>query len=424
MSELMRSIIALLLATAMLSFVSAVDPQESLPEYVQRSIRPEWRLAELDDVLDQLEQIIEKPVSRSSGILEWEHAVTLIDEDKVTVLETLTVLEETQGLRFVAEPLRLIAMTETEHRQRQRRLVNLDLRDYGLFITPPDFGGPIISYDEAGGGASPFDFDGEEELPFDIEDLVGIFRSDTDVEKPESDLRGRGNLMVLVTEEEERAMRAVLGRLYQILIRRSAWRVHFGLLPRDIEFRGGVLPGAEAQAIAEQLDERETLQLSGMNGQLVTAGGLGVSNLVVDVEVNQTGRFPVLNPVVRRRQTGKSVDLKAFIGLDHVLLEFHASWTETLGDRTTRPLRRPPTIDPAHVFSRATGTKKANSVGVSSSASLEPAHVEPGLRIDMERQTMWYWQPRGEVFIPRDHALVLAAERDGRRLAIVIEEVK
>lgn len=411
----------LVLACALPAF--AVDIPAARPDYLDRPIRPEWRLSELSEVLDDVLEIIERPISRSDGVGDWDDGIIFIEEEKITVLETLEVLEETQGLHFIAEPLRLVAMTREEFLRNQRRLVNFNLRDYGIFFQPLDHQLSIATYDESDDGASPFDYGAEEEdITFDLEALVGVLRSDGGLD--DAELRGSGNLMVLATEQEEAALRSVLDRVYELVARRSSWRVHFGLVPRDVDAVGGIVDVAYARELAGQLDEHDVVQLSGMNGQLVLGGNRKERDIVMDVEVNQTGAFPVLNPVVQRVPLGRSVEIRPILGLEHTLLVFDALWSELDGVAAEDVVRRPPMVDPPRAWGSAELDKNGDKTSVRESVSISPARIEPGKQLNMERQRVWRWNPRGEVFVPKEKALVLVGAREGRRLAIILEEVK
>lgn len=424
----MRSILAtvLLVVPCLLALAPAVrgiDTPLGEPPYLAKEVRPKWRLAALPEVIEEIAREIELPVSPSEGVESLgDVSVVLIEEERATWREVLELLERHYDLAFTAEPLRLRIETGVEARARTRRLVNLDLRDYGIFFRAkrnlPTV--RVVSYDEAGGEPSPFDFAGEEdnyELDHFLESVSEFIE-----EQHSAQVRGTGNLMVLATPEEEASLRRIIEGLYETALRRSRWRVHFGYLPAATVTAGGVVPIEEARAIAAALEEPERLTVGAMQNEEVLAVRARDEAIADDAEINQTGAYPVLNPVVLSARAGHSIRLRAIVGLERTLLIFSAEWAERLEPVRRGTIRVPPSLSDGTVDLQV--TRKGEESTGRSSANLPPTHFRRGTEIEVQQRSIWSWTPRGEAFVPAGRGLILLGDRDGRRTAIVIEEVR
>ncbi|MEM7260782.1 MAG: hypothetical protein AAF488_02260 [Planctomycetota bacterium] len=422
----MRTRVAPLVAALLVSLcpvaLYAVDIPSDPPEYLQLTIRPQWRLVDLNEAMAQLGEEIEKPVALSGHVKDANPTLILLEDQKSTVLEVLELLERTHDLHFTAEPLRLVVLTGTEHRRRQRALVNLNLRDYGLFFRPRSGSSyPTLNSDDESDGASPFGFaeEDEDEFPFELLNFLETIQSITgggDVE-----VRGTGNLMLMVTPKEEARLRALCDQLYSMIVRRSSWTVHFGTLPADSQATGGIVEREAIRNLVESLKDRVELSATAMNGQSVTAWRGIYRPDVQDAEVNQTGAYPVVNPVVLGSTGGRRVRLQPHVGLSRTLLSFNAEWTEVSPEVSKAEIDSPASL----VGSRSSTNGTTSKDGKTQEWTLhQPEQADPGRKLTLTQRTIWEWKPKGEVFVPSDHGLVILGLHGDERIAIVFEEVK
>ena len=187
--------------------IFAVDTPSGAPDYLERTLRPRWRLESIEVALAEIERVIDRPVQVSWEVEDEGIEVILIERKKLSVRRILELLEENYGLHCIAEPLRIVVETQGEERRRRRRPVNLDLRDYGLFFRASGSVSPVAlgsnDSDDDGGG-SPFDFGSDEEelgdLPSELASLLDEFGGN-DFDSSES-LRGTGALLLRLTPEE------------------------------------------------------------------------------------------------------------------------------------------------------------------------------------------------------------------------------
>lgn len=405
----MRSCQVLLRATLLMvcallpSIGFAIDAPGAAPDYLNRSVRPQWRMIDLGDAFRDLGDEIEKPVALSEGVEERERRVLLLEDTKSTVREVLELLERTHDLHFTAEPLRLVVRTGAEQRQRQRRLVNLNLRDYGVFFRPRDqfVQTPLLGPDQYTDGVSAFsDWEEDEQGLFDLEFLLDFLDTDED---SDAQIRGRGNLMLMVTPREEVRLRSLFEQIYEMVTRRSSWTVHFGTLPKSTQIRGGVRPEAEIAPILEQLKDRTELAATALDSQSVSAGTGNYEASIPDAEVNQTGRFPVVNPVVNTVSGGRTATLTPSIGIDKTLLAFEVQWVDLEPRGTPRNVRVPGISAPA-------------------AGGAQAPHWSSGMTFKLDQRVVWEWKPQGEVYVPQGHGVVLLTQRDDRILVVVLRE--
>ena len=401
----------------------AVDTPAGAPEYLERTLRPRWRLETIDVVLAEIERVIDRPVQASTGVFEDRRIqVILIERKKLSLSSILTLLEENYDLHCIAEPLRLVVETRAEERIRRRRPVNLDLRDYGLFFWAPPVTTQvrITSNDSSDyDSGSPYNFGSDREqddgdLPFELQALLDEF-NDEDSSGGGS-LRGTGALLLQLTPEEEVTVRGVLEDLAKSKLARTHWRVHFGLLPGSAETRGGVVSGETARAVADLLIEPERLSLSAIDGQEAFARSGSAERTVSDIEVNQTGPYPVVNPVIDVPLAGSSIRLRVSTGVENSLLCYRAMWHAFVGQVKRSKVRTPSVTRPGQ-----------NSVNVkkdgAATASQRPEESIPGSIMEIEDRPLGRWDSVGEAFIPRGSGLILLGVVEGRAAAIVFEEV-
>ncbi len=401
----------------------AIEVAGDPPDFLSATLRPRWRLVDLEDVLNEISTLVEKPVARSEEVEDFESPVVLIEEGTLTVRETLELLERSQDLHFRVEPLRISAMTGSEHRRTSRRLVNVSLRDFGLFFQPRDFDAPEVGFAHRFESSRNGDF--ELPSPEDVlEKLTTLALPSSGLsEDGEASMRGEGNLWVHATEAEEAALRKELAAFSELSQRSSRFRVRFGYLPPSVETAGCFLPLAELERLAADLEGLVTLELSVKSGQQAAASALDQEATFVDAEVNQTGPYPVLNPVLNDLGIGKSAQLRAFHGLDHTLLESRLAWAEREGEPRAQHVGRPAKLD-AGSAKIDVQASEGNKRDVKGSAAIHAPTVDPGLEFDITQQPHWVWRPAGEVFLTAGVGLALIAPRGDRRAAALIEEVR
>ncbi|MGE3166576.1 MAG: hypothetical protein AB7O52_16875 [Planctomycetota bacterium] len=402
----------------------ALDIAEPAPEYLQAKIRPQWRLLPMAEALKELGDEIEKPVAISRGLAESDSVVVLLENDRSTVREILELLERTQDLHFSAEPLRIRVETGSEHRRSQRRLVNLNLRDYGLFFIPrTNVPRPRNGFGLGDGENSHFrDWWEEKEPRIDPNQLIDVLSTEGD--PLDAEIRGTGNLMVLATTDEEARLRANLDELYGVLRRTSTWRVHFGWLPEGQITAGGLLPDATLQALVKQLEQTQTLSLAALDTQNVTASREVARSFVRDVDIDLTGLDPVMNPAVDTASDGLVAQLRPLIGLESTLLVFHAEWTELSPPAKRETVRVPATTSPASASTTSKAEDRQGGATVTQTTSSRPTHLDPGVTLEIQPEARWEWRPSGEVFVPRGYGLVLVGPGGKRSRVIVFEEVR
>lgn len=397
----------------------AVDTPSGPPPYLEQEVRPKWRLTPLKEVLDEIGREIERPVSRSEDVEELDTRVVLIEESRTPLLQVLELLERNCDLHFVAEPLRLTVETADQWRARQRRLVNLDLRDYGLFIAPghPGRGVRTTTIDEPDPGiGGPFDFVYDEEGSFDLD--VFLDEVTESVDDFSEDVRGTGNLMLLATPEEEAHLRQRLERIHETVLLRSRWRVRFGILPAGIQTAGGIVSTEVTREIASELEDVESMSLSALQDEEVYAIRGRHETGLPDAEINQTGMYPVLNPVILTDRIGREVSLRPIVGLGSTLLVYRAAWRERTADVGRTAVRVPAEVTAGTIHTSSSEGRSSSTV------ELKPPVARRGTTIELEQRALWSWAPEGEVFLPPGSGLVLLGNRDGRTTAIVIEEVR
>ena len=416
-------LLALLGVVFATTLVPAIDTPSGSPEYLQEKFRPRWRFAEIEGVAHDLERQIDRPVQITDGVRDlYDLAIVLVERSSQTVQETLEVLEAQSPLNFIAEPLRLVIETKEEERERRRRPVQLSLRDYGLFFKPQTqtLFVNVRSHDETRDDSigSSFDFGGDEEvepeLPFELRSFLDELAELGDGES-DSAIRGTGALLLRLTPEEEQAIRTVLERSSAARFRQLTWKVHFGFLSIASETSGGILPAEELPAVLESLDERRTRTITVSNGARGSVQIGAAERRVHNVEANQTGRFPVLNPVLSTPLTIQSLHLTAFEGRSHTLLSFDAFWHQLLPKAKTSTIIAPRVTEPGV----STGSNKDGQVRISTS----PPSLIPGSKYQIHHNVLDRWDPAGDVFVPHGSGLVLLGTIDGKTAAIILEEV-
>jgi hypothetical protein len=409
----------LVLALAQLPALEVIgDPP---PPYLAEKLRADWRMTPLAGVLDQIAKQIEKPLARTKDVLAaGGRAVVQVDERKVPLREALELLERAQGLRFTAEALRLRVETDQDFRDRRRRPVNLSLRDFASNLGVRDFPGPELAFAAGsrgnGGGfdlyaAAPAKTEAGPS-PEDVIDRLKAAAGGGDVE-----LRG-GNVYLLVTPEEEQAMRVELQRQYDRVTRRSTWRATFGTIAGDGAIAGGVVSAADGAALAKKLAEAQRLDVAGLSGQRVHAAAVKGQAYVADsVVVNDR-----IDPTVEVLRLGRVLDVRPTLGLERDLLSYRLRWADEAAPPRTTEVRHPdppqkPALGGTVKLEKKDGDKQEGTVVPDAPAE------RTGGGVVIQEPEVWTWQPRGDVFLARDQALVLVSVHPAGRAVIVVERL-
>lgn len=413
--------------------VSALEVVGEAP-YLENRYRAVWRSAPLATVLKELEKVT-APIVPSTGITAAkDQQVTLIDEDKERLRDTLERLERTQDLHFTAEPLRLFVETWTDFRDRKRRLVNLALRDYGLFIDPPDFPGPELGYERVSPSSGRTGFslfasgDGDHSSgrrpdPGEVVEWLQRIATDTS-----ATLRGNGNIHIKVTDEEEAAIRAALTEIQQRLLQRTGWRVTFGTLPAGQALPTGMTTTAEADAVRGRLQAPRTLSLSALNAQRVHAIDGHQQALIDDLDVVNYQYDPRTSVLF----TGVAADIRPLIGSQFIHLSYYLSWVDPQPAATSmlvNPARQKvgqtstttttTSKDPVQDPGKTNAPKEHTTTSTTTTSGGDD--IRPGTMIPVTKPVLWTWKPIGETMLPRDRALVLATEHPAGTAVMVLE---
>jgi hypothetical protein len=409
--------------------------------YLENRYRAEWRSEVLAKVLKDVEKQT-APIVSSEGLskIKDTQLVTLIDTSKVRLRDTLELLERTQDLHITAEPLRLFVETWNDFRDRKRHLVNLELRNYGLFVAPRDFPGPQLGYGvvegggAGGGGFSLYKQDDHHHSAGQVpsaEQVVGLL-SELATDSP-AELRGNSNLYLMVTDEEEVAVRAALEQMQQRILQRTSWRVSFGTLPVGQPLVTGFITPAEAQAIIPRLQTLRTLTLSAMNGQRTHSVAGRQQSLINSLDVVNSQFDPTVTVLI----TGVAADLRPSIGSVFNHVAYQLSWVDSLPagiNELTNPARiKAGSSSTTTTTTTAPGEKstpkdpksdvqeKPTTTTLTANNTTEVGDTRPGVTVSITKPVFWTWIPRGEVMLPKDRAMVLATEHPAGTAVMILE---
>lgn len=407
----------LLLSSLLLSTLPAVDlPPSGPPGYLAMNFRAEWRLKPLAEVLEELQKAIEKPVVTSLAVQDLldQRRVALVDDRKAPLRETLERLEATQELRFTAEPLRLRVESAGDVLARRRRPVDLDLAEYGLFTVLQDFPAPELGLSAlVGGGGAGGGLLGGEDV-HQISEAQGVadwLKRIVDTGSIEA--RGRTALQVLATPEEEVALRKALAEALALNVRRSTWRITWGMAKAGTQVPTGIVPAAEAARLVQTLEQRSSEVLHALAGQRVHGGRLQERSYLSDVDIVSS----LQDPVVWVLLTGRMADLRPLAGATLSLLSYRLNWVDP-GNMVEVPLTQSASSEPGSV------SVTVDKDGAGSTAQSSSASVLPGSQVTVQLPSLWTWSPRGDVVLPQGTALVLCAEHPPGHAVITVEEVR
>lgn len=412
MSRTLPCLFALLLFGAAAARLAALEVVGEAPAWLAAPCRADWPRVPLAKVLAAIARECGQAVLPSSEVaaLASERQVYQVDGERGTLRATLELLEATQELHIVVEPLRLRVETAAERVAQRRRAVNLNLRDYGVFAEFPDHPtlqsnadahatGEVGSYSLFAPHGASLAKPPEEGTSDEVEGLLRLISGIAADASPE--LSGHGNVHLLVTPEEETALRGLLDEVLAARLRRNSWRITFGTLPGETAFPSGIVPLADAGALAARLQGAERVLLQGFAGQLVSGGRYRQAAAVTGAEVvNYT-----LDPRVELGITGHRVQLRAQPGLGLLSLDLAVDWLEPQADGATE-LR--------------SGPRTAQGEAPDKDRPLAPP-VHGGAAFALAKPAQWTWRPRSTCWLPPGSALVLVAEHPAGRALVVVE---
>ncbi|GDY14542.1 hypothetical protein LBMAG53_34200 [Planctomycetota bacterium] len=414
----MRPAFLLLIAAAVLPAVDVIGDKP--PAYLKASFQAGWRMKPLAEVLAELGRQIERPVVRSNAVAEIEgkRLVVLVDDHKGPLGDCLALLERSQDLRLTAEPLRLRVETWEDFRNRQRRPVDLNLRDYGIFLAPKNFPGPALGLPVNGGGGGGFSIfgggaggagdSGRDPAGDEVVKWMDGIAGSTGAE-----MRGHGNVHLLATVEEENALRAALAERLARQTRRSSWQAVFGTLASGDALPSGVVPQAAAIALAARLDRRQVLSVQALNNQRVSADNRREQTQVTDLDIVGGGYDPRTETV----RTGRAMDIIPRLGFGFTQIGYHLAWVDPIDGAFAT------FTDPGHPTppTAVTRVEKAGDKETTTT-STTPGQSGSGSRQTIALPAEWNWTPRGESWLPGGSSLVLVAEHPAGRAVIILME--
>lgn len=396
--------------------------------YLDRRIRPEWRLESLENVLATVAKLAEKPLATGSdlGRQQKELRVAYVEEGKVTLRECITALESAYDVAITAEPLRILAESRIDRRDRRRRPVDLDLRDYGMFVVPRDMPGRVLGEPEhAGGGGGFFLMAPAMQREAKTEDVLELLNQALD---NQGALLRSHQIRVSATPEEEAAARALLEDRARYALATRRWRATFGTCPPGIAT--GFVDEAAAVALVARLEQVQTIELSAMNDQRVHGTARTERSLISDAEV-VSGR---LDPTIGVQSLGRAADLRCHAGNAFLQIRYAFGWVDEAQPWTSSEIRGPASSPPTTLKTEATASKDAGTtadasggqpqLSLDASAETTAPPRDPGERMALTLPVTWSWRPSGQVALPIGSTLVLCAPSRDRLAVIVLQEVR
>jgi len=217
------------------------------------------------------------------------------------------------------------------------KLAVYDIAD--LVNAAPDHLAPTVGL--AVGSGAVLDFGAGETTAqpvLDVEVLVEVLESQLEgVEAKESSIEISANRMVVRHSRAGHAkIREVLAQLRSVREGQLLVELRFYKLPREVfaavAERAARLTEADEQILAKAVEAKRATLLSAhrvmaTDGQRVVVRQGGSRALVADVEVNQTGVIPVLNPVVQNVNEGLVLELRGIANRDARVVHLDMSLT-------------------------------------------------------------------------------------------------
>lgn len=222
-------------------------------------------------------------------------------------------------------------------RPQRPRLAVYDVAD--LVSAAPDHLAPTVGL--AVGSGSVIDFGGEETAQpvLELDTLIEVLESELEgVEVGDSaSIEISGTRMVVRhTKAGHAKIREVLARLRSVREGQLLVELRFYKLPREVfasvADRASRLTEDDERILAKAVAAKRASLLSthrvvATDGQRVVVRQGGSRAVVADVEVNQTGVIPVLNPVVQNVNEGLVLELRGLANRDDRLVHLDMSLT-------------------------------------------------------------------------------------------------
>ena len=397
--------------------LSALEVEGKDVEYLDLSIRPDWRLTSIADVHEEISNRIKVPFGESSALMSnSEQAVVMSARSNVTIRQCLKLLEKHYGLYYVAKKLHLSVETKEEYLDRQRKVVQINTADYLVFgndaalIDAP--AGDLISSPFGGGSASLFsDFERQEELQESAE--MSSFEILNDILETSSQQDSFGNMLyVRATTDEAGLIKDSLRKIYGIHVNNRSYRISMGSLPRDAVVLGGQVTADRFEQLRKQLMNPEVFECVAYNNQVVNAGNVQEGSYMYDFDmVTGSGGLGALDPQVRVMVNGKSVQLRFLDGSSYSKLNIKTQWAEPI-EKTAMGYNQLKRLYPG-VISAEEG-----------SVDVESASVVNGLSGFLNLHKRWLWATHEQIFYQGDLRYVLHAMQGDKRAVVLVEEIK
>ncbi len=419
-SNLHRALLPGILLASACPLAHALDTSARPPAYLDELILVDWQGKLLANALDELTVLIRKPVIRSTAVTALDQrTVTLGYQHTVPLREVLTLLERTQHLHVTVEEFSLQIETDEDHLLSSRRVVEINLRDYGAAFPLRDLEAekpatlPAI-LEHPSGGIVCFANEHQPAERSGTETFTNYLNSLTSYG---FELRDGHVAVMTVSPAEEAQIRAELLSMYHITVRHTDWRVTFGTIAADAAPAGGIVTRAAADALAARLTDAHALVLTSMNGQQVRVANRTDRAYVADVDI-VAGH---LDPAIALVSLGQSADLRAVTGFDSTWVHFNLWWTIPLPDGPGTELHAAGALVPLD-DATVTLTKDEKGPVTATVTTPAPQTTSTGDALVLAHPSVWTWGPQGECHLPPGSAMVFLAEHPAGRAVIILEE--
>jgi hypothetical protein len=229
----------------------------------------------------------------------------------------------------------------------------------------------------------------------------------------EVELGSNDNVFLRVTPEEEQAIHGVLAERFAERTRRSRWKVSSGLLAEGVTIEPGIVSTDTAAAIIARLTESRQLDLTGFQGQQISASMGTQQEFHAGVSIEDGGGSHRWLPELSTASVGLAASLRCFNGSSVTWLSTQIAWV----DPTARELTtwsHPALPSPG---SGETGTEKDSGWHVGPDDGLAQ-------ELPIDEASWWTWRPKIELVIPGDRSVVLVAQHPRGQAVLIIEEIE
>ncbi len=381
-------------------------------EYLQTSIRPEWSMARIHDVHDEIQKRIRIPFEQSTTL---NHLVSMkivfSSRSNISIKECLETLERIYDLRYTSKKLHLFVETNEDYKDRQRKVVEFNAADYLVFgnTAARDFPGLELAYSGGayGGGASLFadaGFDDEDTVKSSFDLLGELVDQDN-----EQNLYGN-MLYVRATKEEAKQVERGLRLIYDLNVRRKTFKITMGTLDITVPIKGGQVSNERLQQISKQLKDVDVFMCSAFNGQTVNRNNVDQEAYLFDYDIQTgSGGIGALDPQVRIISHGKTVQLSYTEGANYSLLDLQTQWAEKL-DKKRVTFKQLPRMGKGE-----TGEGEA---------TVQNRKLVNGLEGAVDLFKRWRWATHEQIFYQGKLNFIIHALDGQRRTVVTVEEVE